>query len=122
MTGFRALAIAALVVAAFGSASAQSGYDLYQQALVKERGDGKLQEAIQLYLTVVKSAGRDRALAARALLQVASCYEKLGNEEEARTTYARVRVEFADQTTAAATARDRIAQLASRENGGQRGS
>src|SRR4051812_29489229 len=106
MMGVFALAIATRLLGAGGSLSAPSGYDLYQQALVKERGDGKLQEAIQLYLTVVKSAGRDRALAARALLQVASCYEKLGNEEEARTTYARVRVEFADQTTAAATARD----------------
>ena len=98
MSGFRALAIATVLVAAVGSSSAQSGYDLYQQALVKERGDGKLQEAVELYLTVVKSAGRDRALAARALLQVASCYEKLGNQEEARNTYMRVRTEFADQT------------------------
>ena len=121
MSGFRALAIAVVLVTAVGSSSAQSGYDLYQQALVKERGDGKLQEAVELYLTVVKSAGRDRALAARALLQVASCYEKLGNQEEARNTYMRIRTEFADQPTAATTARARVAQLASRETVPQRG-
>ena len=119
---FRALVVgAALVAVTVGSPSAQSGHDLLQQALVKERAEGKLNEAVQLYLTVVKNAGRDRALAARALLQLAGCYEKLGNPEAARHTYGRVRVEFADQTAQATAATDRLARLASRETGGQRG-
>jgi tetratricopeptide (TPR) repeat protein len=57
---------------------AESGADLFQKALVKERAAGNLEEAIQLYERVAREFRSDRALAARALVQAARCYEKLG--------------------------------------------
>lgn len=54
---------------------------LFQQGLVKEEGEGELQEAIELYNQVVDDESADRALRAKALLHVGICYEKLGQEE-----------------------------------------
>ena len=47
---------------------AQSGNDLFQQALVKERTEGNLPEAIKLYQTIVDKHGSDRKLAAKSLV------------------------------------------------------
>ena len=47
----------ALAVAAFGM-PVQSGHDLFQQALVKERAEGNLQEAIDLYDRIVRDHSR----------------------------------------------------------------
>jgi Tol biopolymer transport system component len=89
-------------------AAAQSGNDLFQQALSKERAEGKLDEAIQLYARVVKEFGGDRTLAARALVQMGQCYERLG-KEEARKAYERVIDEFGDQRAIVSDARARLA-------------
>jgi Tol biopolymer transport system component len=93
-----------------GPLGAQSGYDLFQQALAKERGEGKLDEAIQLYQRIVRDFGKDHALAARALVQMGRDYEKLGRDE-ARKAYERVVRDFGDQREAAAEARARMASL-----------
>jgi Tol biopolymer transport system component len=82
---------------------AQSGNDLFQQALAKERAEGKVEEAIAIYARVVKEFTGDRPLAAKALLQLARCYEKLGRRE-ARATYERIVREYADQAQPAADA------------------
>jgi len=50
-----------------------SGHAVFEQALAKERVEGNLQEAIRLYERVVAEFPSDRALAARALLQVRQC-------------------------------------------------
>src|SRR5262245_23190727 len=84
-----------------GSVLAQSGNELFQQALVKERTEGNLQEAIKLYQTIVQKYGSDRKLAAKSLLQIGQAYEKLGNTE-ARKAYERIAREFADQKEVAA--------------------
>lgn len=89
---------------------AQTPHDLFQQALVKERAEGNLEEAIQLYQRVVTEAGNDRELAAKALVQMGRCYEKLGNEK-AREAYERVLREYADQSESVADARARLAAL-----------
>jgi Tol biopolymer transport system component len=90
----------------------QSGNDLFQQALVKERTDGNVPAAIALYQTIVRKHGSDRALVARALVQMGQCYEKLGRGE-AITAYERVVREFGDQTESVATARARLAAIQS---------
>src|SRR5262245_64937137 len=84
--------------------SAQNGYDLFQQALVKERGEGKLAEAIGLFQKVVDEAGTDRGLAAKALVEMAGCYEKLGSTEALRT-YQRAIAQYPDQSGPMAIAR-----------------
>ena len=103
-----AAAIAA-TVAAFGM-PVQSGHDLYQQALVKERAEGNLQEAIDLYDRIVRDFPDDHALAAKALVQMGQCYEKLG-KAGAKKAYERVIREYADQAESLQVARARLAAL-----------
>jgi Tol biopolymer transport system component len=105
--------IAATTIAVI--AGAQSGNDLFQQALSKERAEGKLEEAIGLYARVVKEFGADRALAAKALVQMGRCYERLG-KAEATSAYDRVLREYADQRVLADEARTRLAVLARPDN------
>ncbi len=94
-----------------GMAPAQSGYDLFQKALVKERAEGNVQEAIHLYQRIVREHAGNRALVAKALVQIGQCYEKLG-KGEARKAYELVLRNYADQQDAAAEARARLAALA----------
>jgi Tol biopolymer transport system component len=100
----------ALATAALGAVPPQSGHDLYQQALVKERAEGNLQEAIDLYERIVRDFPEDHALAAEALVQMGQCYEKLG-KAEAQKAYERVIREYADQLEPLQVARTRLAAL-----------
>jgi tetratricopeptide (TPR) repeat protein len=84
--------------------SAQSGNDLFQQALRKERVEGDLKAAIALYQRILKEHAADRALSAKTLVQLGQAYEKMGNVE-ARSSYQRVIREYADQSAQAAVAR-----------------
>src|SRR5436189_276365 len=93
-----------------GAVLAQTGNDLFQQALVKERTEGNLPEAIKLYQSIVQKYGSDRKLVAKALFQIGQAYEKLGNAE-ARKAYERIAREFADQKEVAADAGRRLAAL-----------
>ena len=89
---------------------AQSGNDLFQKALSKERVDGQLTEAIQLYARIVKDFASDRPLAAKALLQIGRCYERLGRSEAVQA-YERVVRDYSDQRAPADDARARLAAL-----------
>lgn len=95
------------IAASIDRLSAQSGYDLFQKALATERADGNLQQAIQLYGRVVKEFAADRALAARALVRMAECYQKLG-DAEAQKIYERLLRDYADQQEAVTIARARL--------------
>ena len=90
--------LALLAVMALGAAGihAQSGNDLFQKALTKERVDGQPAEAIVLYERIVKDFVSDRPLAAKALLQMGHCYEWLG-KNDAQKADERIVREFADQ-------------------------
>jgi Tol biopolymer transport system component len=103
------LIIGAMCVAGASLAIAQSGHELFQRALAKERAEGNLTEAIKIYERIVKEHGANRPLAAKALFQLGQCYEKLG-KEEARKAYERILREFGDQAEAA-EARTRLAAL-----------
>ena len=107
----RLAVIIAALLALSSPMRAQSGHELFQQALSKERAEGKLQEAIALYQRVVEVASSDHALAARALLQLGRCYEQLGNAE-ARTAYERLIARYPDQTDQVVQAKARLTALA----------
>jgi Tol biopolymer transport system component len=100
---------AALLVAPL-QLGAQSGNDLFQKALAKERAEGQLDAAIQLYEQVVREFAADRPLAARALLQIGRCYERLG-KDGAQKAYDRLVRDYGDQRPAADEARDRLAVI-----------
>jgi len=89
----------------------QSGNDLFQQALSKERAEGKLEEAIALYARIVSEFTTDRPLAAKALVQIGLCYERLG-KAEARRIYERIARDYPDQKEAVAVARAHLAASA----------
>jgi hypothetical protein len=94
-------------------ATAQKGDQaevLMQAAQQKQLVEGQLDEAIQLYKRIVQEHAGNRALAARALLEMGRCYEKLGNTE-ARKAYERLLRDYGDQNEAAAAARKRLAAL-----------
>jgi Tol biopolymer transport system component len=106
----------AVVVAAVAVVStpivAQGPQQLFQQAIARERADGALDEAIALYQRVVREAGADRPLVARALVRLAGLHERIGRRPEAKADYERVIREFADQAETVATARTRLAAIA----------
>jgi Tol biopolymer transport system component len=83
---------------------------LMQAAHQKQLVEGQLEEAIQLYKRIVQEHNGNRALAAKALLEMGQCYEKLGNTE-ARKAYEHVLRDYGDQNEAAAQARARLAVL-----------
>jgi Tol biopolymer transport system component len=92
------------------SSQTSSGHAVFEQALAKERVEGNLTEAIKLYERVVTEFAADRALAARALVQIGLSYEKLGRDEAVRA-YERLVRDFADQQDAVVQARARLAIL-----------
>ena len=79
-------------------------------AMNKELVEGDLQGAIEQYRSIVARAGANRAVAAKALLQMGKCHEKLG-DAEARKAYEQLVREYSDQREAAAEARSRLAEL-----------
>lgn len=77
-------------------------------AMDKEIVDGDLKAAIEQYGKLSQSA--NRAVAAKALVRMGQCYEKLG-DAEARKAYERAIRDFGDQKEAVAQARVRLAAL-----------
>jgi Tol biopolymer transport system component len=90
------------------------GEVLFQKAIHKEMVEGKLEEAIKIYKEVFTANKDNRALAAKALVQLGQCYEKLGNAE-ARSAYEQVIKEFGDQQEQVQAARTKLAGLTAPE-------
>jgi tetratricopeptide (TPR) repeat protein len=80
-----------------------------QAAITKETVEGDLKGAIEQYKKL--ASGSNRAVAARALVRMGECYEKLG-DAEARKVYERVVREFPDQKEALAEAQQHLATKA----------
>jgi Tol biopolymer transport system component len=81
-----------------------------QKAILLETVDGNLQGAIDQYKKIVAQDGNNRATAAKALLRLAGCYEKLG-QTEAEKTYRQLIADYADQTAEVTLARTRLVAL-----------
>lgn len=79
-----------------------------QRAMRMETLDGNLKGAIAQYEALARSS--DRTVAAKALVRMGLCYEKLGSAE-ARKAYERALREFPGETESAATARARLIAL-----------
>jgi Tol biopolymer transport system component len=93
-----------------GRQSAGSGDVQLKAAMHAELVEGDLRAAIEAYKAIVSRYGDNRALVARALLQLGGCYEKLG-QAEARKTYEQLVRDYADQSEPAVQARARLAAL-----------
>ena len=86
-----------------------------QAAIKTETVDGNLKAAIEQYQKLAN--GSNRALAAKALVRMGQCHEKLG-DAEARKAYERVVRDFADQRDALAEAQKYLAANASQSETG----
>jgi Tol biopolymer transport system component len=83
---------------------------LLQKAIQLETVDGDLNAAIQIYKQIIAAPGANRAVVAKALLQLGKCHEKLGNTE-ARKAYEQLLREYADQGEITAEAQTRLAAM-----------
>lgn len=81
---------------------------LFEAGLSKETIQGDLKGAIEQYQKAVKEAGPNHALAVKALLQIAECYQKLG-DSQSRKVYEQIVRDYPDQKDAVATARTKLA-------------
>ena len=123
---FRWITAAALAgvlwTVSFASAQKPGRADVALEAAAKkEMVDGDLKGAIEQYKTIVATYAADHVVAAKALVRMGQCYEKLGDLEagEARKAYERVLREYPDQKEAVSVARARLGrnELAQRAGG-----
>jgi hypothetical protein len=100
-----------LSAAACIALAAQSAQELYQRALVQEHASGDLQQAIALYAQAAQTAGKDRALAAKALIRIGQSREKLGADADAEKTYEELLRAYPEQRAEVAVAQERLKTL-----------
>lgn len=79
-----------------------------QAGMAKEDVDGDLKSAMDIYQKIADDRSAARDVRSKALLRLAGCYEKLG--QQARKFYEQLVRDFADQP-AAAQARTRLAEI-----------
>ncbi len=103
-----ALALA-LVCSAYGYAQ-QTAEELYQAGLYQEEVQGDLESAIDIYRRILEEFPANRPVAAKALMHIGLCHEKLGSRE-AQRAYERLVRDYGDQTEVADRARARLADL-----------
>ena len=101
-----------LVIGNFTPLFSQSPEELFQKGMIKEEGEGSLQEAIDIYNEVVENVSAERSLRAKALLQVGLCYEKLG-QNEAIKSYKKLISDFSDQEDIVAIGKKQLSYLES---------
>jgi len=103
--------LAGLLAAPFAIAQRDDQAEVLMQAAhEKQLVEGQLEDAIQLYKRIVQEHSGNHAVAAKALLEMGQCYEKLGSVE-ARKAYERLLRDYGEQNEAAAQARARLAAL-----------
>lgn len=92
------------------SRQAQDPGVLLRAAIEKEEVDGDLQAAIEQYKLIAAKFAGSRAVAAKALVRLGGCYEKLGTEQAslARQAFQKVVEDYPDQKEAVHVARERL--------------
>lgn len=93
-----------------GAQDSDSAELLFEEAIHKEVADGDLEGAIELYKQVLDRFPDNRAVAAKALFQMAQSYEKLG-DPFAQEVYERVLRDYADQPEQVSAAQAWLATL-----------
>lgn len=91
--------------------------ETYQAALMQEKGEGDLKEAMRLYQQVIEAHEKgegDADMAARAQLRLGVCQEKIGLAQ-ARQTYEAVRAQYPDHSQAKEEATQRLKSAHQRE-------
>ncbi len=97
-----------LLLVAFTVLAEQSLRQMFERARMLEEKNQNLDQAIQLYGQVVSQAKDQRALAARAQLQIGLLHERLGHKAEGQRAFQVVLSDFADQTDVVRQAQARL--------------
>lgn len=100
---------AGLVFGAAASAQKTTAEAMFREALMKERAEGNLTEAIFRYERLIAEFPREREFAARAMYQLALAYEKLG-DPRAKLMLTRLTRDYAGVEPFATRARERLVQ------------
>ena len=106
------LVLAAMLVASFATGQKNDQVQaevLLKAAMQKELVDGDLKAAIEQYKKIVANYSSKGEVAAKALVQMGRCYEKLGSTE-ARKAYERVLRDYAGSGAAGRAERDQWPQ------------
>jgi Tol biopolymer transport system component len=106
--------VTAMVAVNTFSSVAQTPEQLYQKGLMKEEGEGNLQDAINLFNQVADNPKADKSIQAKALLHIGMCHEKLGNQEAVKA-YKKLVSNFPAQKNEVAIARERLSKLVTPE-------
>lgn len=88
----------------------ESAKELFEKALYLEETRGDLEKAIELYERVANEFPDDRAIAAKALFHIGTCYEKLGLEK-AKKAFQKIVEDYPDQVELAGKAKEKLASL-----------
>src|SRR4051794_5585174 len=94
----------------------QSADVRFRAAQQTETIEGDLKAAIKMYERIVEDRSTSSDIAARSLIRIGMCHERLGSAE-ARKAYERVLSRFADQSEPAKEARMRLARLTPGQGG-----
>lgn len=93
-----------------GNSWSQIPEQIFQKGIMKEEGEGSLREAIELYKSVADNTQANRTIRAKALYQMGSCYEKLG-QQEARSVYEKLVANYSDQPELVTNAKRQLSKL-----------
>jgi Tol biopolymer transport system component/outer membrane protein assembly factor BamD (BamD/ComL family) len=93
-----------------GAANQKSAEELYEAALFKKDADGDMLGAIKLFNQIVEQYPNNRNIAAKALLSMGMCYEKLG-VTQALNKYQDVINKYPEQRDEATAAKERLSYL-----------
>lgn len=100
----------AFIIGSNSPSFSQNSEQLYQKGLIKEEGEGALNEAIVLYNQIVENQDAAKSLQAKALLHIGMCYEKMGMQE-ATKAYQNLVNNFPGQKNEVAIAKERLSRL-----------
>ncbi len=106
----KTVCVFALVALVAGNSWSQTAEQLFQKGIMKEEGEGSLREAIELYKSVADNTNADKVLRAKALYQMGSCYEKLG-QQDARNVYEKLVANYTDPQELVANAKRKLVKL-----------
>jgi len=105
--------LGALLSAGGSARQAEDPGVLLRAAIEKEEVEGNLQAAIELYKQIIAKYGDNRVIAAKALLRLGGCYEKLGEQQAglAQKAYEKVIENYPDQTEAVSKAKEKLSAI-----------
>lgn len=88
----------------------QQAGELLSKAVYEEEVNGELEQAIEIYQSIVDTYPDNRPIAAEAYYHMGRCYEKLGMEE-ARKSYQKVLDNYPEQSEAVKLANEKLSLL-----------